>query len=134
MSTEVFSYNKKEEDKYNENKIINIWNSIKPHKKITPTNKSDPYCRYDGEDQFGNKYEIKSINDPYQNGQHDNTLLPVAKVGCWGNLYVIYEFYDSIYYIRYSHHKFKNYKMIRINGARHFLIPKHELSFLKHNI
>ena len=120
-------------DLYNEVKICDAWNKVKPWRFITLTNKEDKFLIYDGEDKKGNKYEMKSLRDSYQNGEYETVLMPVSKVGCFGILTMIYEFYDAIYYIRYSHHKFKNIQIKHINGRRHFIIPKRELSYLCRN-
>jgi len=137
LMTEIFSYDKKSTDPFNENLIIQRWNEKKPWCKIKQANLLEPYLIYDAVNKKGDKFEIKSISDSYQNGQFDTVLFPVSKIGCFGSLTAIYQFYDSIYYIKYSHNQFKNYiiKFLFQNGKwrRYFEILKRDMKFLCFN-
>ena len=71
---------------------------------------SDEYCGYDAEDKKGNRLEIKSRTNDYN--QYPTTLIPAKKVlhKGKGDLHFVFRFRQGdIYIIKYDKEKFEKF-------------------------
>jgi hypothetical protein len=113
-----------EEQQIKEEYITKLYNLKKPHNKIFQANKENKYLGYYAIDNFGKRYEIKSVNHNYM--EFKGEYFGILKLGFCNEkgLRIIYHYLnDELYYIDYSGTAFKNRWLKNSNKAGFIYIP-----------